>query len=60
MQVSCGAELKERLRSLNICAGGAVELLKVSFLKKTYLVQAGGSLIALRKEVAECVNVQKK
>ena len=57
--VECAAPLKERLRSLNIHAGGVVRLIKISFFKKTYLVQAGGSQVALRKEVAQCVAVRR-
>ena len=57
--VSSAAPLKERLRSLNIRPGASVLLVKTSFFKKTFLVQAGGSLIALRKEVATCVSVKK-
>lgn len=57
--VSCEPALKERLRSLNIRAGGVVRLLKVSLFKRTFVVQAGGSRIAIRKEVAECVKLRK-
>ena len=57
--VTCKEALKERLRSLHIRTGGYVRLLKVSFFKKTYLVQAGGSRVALRKDVAACVEIKK-
>lgn len=58
-EVACAAALERRLRSLHICKGEMVRLLKVSFFKKTYLVQAGGSRIALRREVAACVHIRK-
>lgn len=57
--VECSPALKERLRSLNVRSGGVIRLKKVSFFKKTYLIQAMGSQIALRKEVAVCVNIRK-
>ena len=57
--VECSQALKERLRSLNVREGAMVTLVKISFFQKTYLVKAGGSSIAVRREVAECVNVKK-
>ena len=57
--VECPSTLKERLRSLNIREGAAVTLVKISFFKKTYLIKASGSSIAVRREVAECVSVTK-
>ena len=59
LAVSCEETLKERLRSLNIHKEVILRLMKISFFKKTYLVQADGSLIALRKEVAQCVEIRK-
>ncbi len=57
--VSCEPALKERLRTLNVRAGGVVRVLKVSLFKKTYLLSAGGTKVALRKEVAECIAVRR-
>lgn len=57
--VECSPRLKERLRTLNVRAGGVIRILKVSFFKKTFLLQAGGSRVALSREVALCVGVRK-
>ncbi len=57
--VVCSPRLKERLRTLGVRAGGVLRVLKVSFFKKTYLLQAGGNRLAVRREVAECVSVRK-
>lgn len=57
--VSCSPALKERLRTLNVRAGGVVRLLKVSFFKKTYLLSAGGTKLAVRREVAKCILIRK-
>lgn len=59
LAVDCEQSVKERLRALNIRSGGVVRILKVSFFKKTYLLQAGVSRVALRREVAACVTVRK-
>ncbi len=56
--VKAPARIKERLRALNIRPTADVLLLKVSFFKKTYLVQAG-SMVVLRREAAECVIIRK-
>ncbi len=57
--VELSPQIRERLRTLNIRPGGVVHVLKVSFFKKTYLIQAMGSRVALSKEVAACVRVRK-
>ncbi len=57
--VECEAPLKERLSALNIRSGGVVRLLKVSYFKKTFFLQSGGSRLALRREVAVCVSIKK-
>ena len=59
LSVACSAALKERLRSLNIREGATITLVKISFFRKTYLVKTGGSSIAVRREVAECVSVKQ-
>ena len=58
--VKCSSALKERLRSLNIREGAWITLVKISFFHKTYLLRVGGSSIAVRREVAECVSVEKR
>lgn len=57
--VEVAPRLKERLRTLNVRSGCVVRVLKVSFFKKTYLLQASGSRLAVSKEVASCVCVRK-
>lgn len=59
LNVACAAPLKERLRSLNVRTGGVIRVLKVSWLKRTYLLQAGGSKLAIRREVARCVTIRR-
>ena len=53
-------KVRERLRYLGILAGAEILLLKVSFFKKTYLVQAGSAKVALGREVAEGITVCRK
>ena len=52
--------VRERLRYLNVTAGAPLVLLKVSFFKKTYLIQARSAKIAIGREVAEGIRVCKK
>ena len=49
--------VRERLRYLGIYTGAKIVLLKASFFKKTYLVQAGGAKVALGREVALGIRV---
>ena len=58
VSVECERELSERLSSLNVRPKAQICLLKVSVFKKTYLLWAGGSYIALRREVAKCIKIQ--
>ena len=58
-QLDCRETVKERLRALRIAPGESVRLLKVSFFKKTYLLQAGSTQIALRREIAQCVSIKR-
>lgn len=50
---------RERLRALNVHAGAPIQLLKVSLLKKTYLLQAKSAKIALGREVAAGIRIWK-
>ncbi len=52
-------KIKERLRSLNVRTGSVVRVLRISFFKRTYLLQAGGSRVALSGEAASCVQIRK-
>ncbi len=58
--VELADEVKERLRYLNVAAGAPLVLLKVSFFKKTYLIQARSAKIAIGREVAEGIKVCRK
>lgn len=57
--VDCPSDLFDRLFSLHIRTGEKVKLLKASFFRKTFLILAGGSRVALGKEVAQCIRVRK-
>lgn len=52
--------VRERLKYLNVTAGAPLVLLKVSFFKKTYLIQARSAKIAIGREVAEGIKVCRK
>ena len=51
---------RERLRYLNVTAGAPLVLLKVSFFKKTYLIQARSAKLAIGREVAERIKICRK
>ncbi len=57
MRVDVEAPLKERLRSLNVYPNSKITLLKVSPFKKTYLLQAGSAVVAMRREIASGIRV---
>lgn len=59
-EVELADRVKERLRYLNVTAGAPLVLLKVSFFKKTYLIQARSAKIAIGREVAEGIKVCRK
>ena len=59
LSVEAPATLKERLSALNLRTGAEVFLLKTSLFKRTYLVRAG-SVVALRREVAQCVKITRR
>lgn len=52
--------VRERLRYLNVTAGAPLVLLKVSFFKKTYMIQAQSAKIAVGREVAEGIIVCRR
>lgn len=53
-------EIKERLRYFNVVEGASIRLLKISFFKKIYFVQAGSAKLAIARGVAEGIVVCKK
>ncbi len=57
LKVDASDPVRERLRALGIYAGSKLTLLKCSLFKKTFLVQAGFSRVALGREVAGEVRV---
>ncbi|MBD5636575.1 MAG: ferrous iron transport protein A [Clostridia bacterium] len=59
-EIALSDEVKERFRYLNVTAGAPLTLLKVSFFKKTYLIQARSAKIAIGREVAEGIKVCRK
>ena len=60
LSVEFDEEVRERLRYLGVSAGAEIVLLKVSFFKKTYLVQARSAKIAIGREVAEGIRICRK
>ncbi len=59
-KVELAEGVKERLKYLNVTAGAPLVLLKVSFFKKTYLIQARSAKMAIGKEVAEGIIICQK
>ena len=60
LTVELPGEVRQRLRYLGVTEGAEITLLKVSFLKKTYLLQARSTKIAIGREVAEGIEVCRK
>lgn len=59
LKVDLPASVRERLRALGIFTGAKICLLKISWLKKTFLVQAGESRVALGRQAAAAIRVWK-
>jgi Fe2+ transport system protein FeoA len=51
-------EVKERLRSLNVYSGARVRLLKIGFFGNSFLIEADGVRVGMRKKVAEGIFVR--
>ena len=49
--------IRERLRSLNVYPNAKITVVKVLPMKKTYLLQAGNSQVAMRREIAAMIRV---
>ena len=56
-KVSLDEKTRERLRYLNVSEGALIYLLKVSFFRKTYFLQARSAKIAVSREIAEKILV---
>lgn len=57
IKVELPGEERARLRYLNVYTGSNILLLKVSHMKKTWLVQAKSAKFALGREVAAGIRV---
>ncbi len=57
LKVTQDEAVRERLRALGIYTGAKIRLLKVSLFKRTFLLQAGSSKVALGREVAAGVRI---
>lgn len=49
----------ERLRMLNVDVGAKIRLLKNSFFGRTYLIEADGVRLGVRRSVAEKILVER-
>lgn len=49
--------IRERLRSLGVYPNAKITMMKVSPFKKTYLLRAGSSQVAMRREIAAMIRV---
>ena len=56
-RVELDNEVRERLRYLGVHAGARILLLKVSFFKHTYLIQARSAKMVIGREVAEGIQI---
>ena len=59
VKISADPIIKSRLGALGIVRGEKVVMLKFTLAKNTYEVMAGDSRIALRKEEADSVEVER-
>ncbi len=57
LKVELPPPIRERLCALRIYAGAKLVLLKTSLFRRTFVVQAGSSKVALRREIAAGVRV---
>lgn len=57
LKVELPDAVRDRLRFLNVYKGANIVLLKVSFRKKTYLLQARSAKFALDRQTAEGIRV---
>ena len=57
LKVELSEEMQTRLRYLNVYKGAKISLVKVSFRKKTYLLQAGTAKVALDSGTAAGIRV---
>lgn len=57
LKVELPEEMQARLRYLNVYKGANVSVLKISLLKKTYLLQARSARVAIDRETAAGIRV---
>ena len=58
--IFCDFKIKKRLLELGFINNTEVKVLAISSLKKTYLLQVMGSVIALRRNILEEIEICKK
>ena len=57
LKVEQPVAVRERLHSYGIFTGAKIVLLRVSMFKKTYLLQVGGTRVALERDIAAGIRV---
>ena len=57
LKVEGDTPVRERLYSYGLFVGARVTLLRTSLFKKTYLLQVGGTRVALEKSIAGGIRV---
>ena len=57
LKVEGDTAVRERLYSYGLFTGAKIVLLRVSAFKKTYLLQVGGTRVALEKGIAAGIRV---
>ena len=59
-KVNAGGELKQRLASFGLLKGANIKIIDCSLGKSTIEVMVDGTLLALRKNEAENIEVEEK
>ena len=57
LKVEGAVAVRERLRSYGLFTGAKFTLLRISMFKRTYLLQVGGTRVALERDVAAGIRV---
>ena len=56
-EIAAPDDVRERLKMLNVRPGAEVTLVKAVFFRSTFLLNAGGVRLGLRKSLAEKISV---
>ena len=59
VKIETDKDVKERLKMLNIFVGAKVRMVKTAFFKSTFLIEADGVRVGMRKNPAEKILVVK-